>query len=161
MVINIPLLVLWILGLSLLGWNMAGTLGHVCNAANWGSDAGIMVCRIYKALFTFTLLGAISAVAMVVLDIKVRRKQNRLGKYVQTDDAAHDLKSSRDVFSSGALGGHHDEQVEPWQRAGHEPHDYDSPGLSRERIRSDHFGYTSPSEQTHYDSGNYGARERQ
>lgn len=57
LVINVFLLILWIVGLSLLGWNMAGTLGHVCNATNWGSEAGIMVCRIYKALFTFALFG--------------------------------------------------------------------------------------------------------
>ncbi len=119
-----------------------------------------MVCRIYKALFTFTLLGAISAVAMVALDIKVRKRQTSLGKYNQVRDSAYDLKPSGEAFSSGALGGHHGERVEPWQRAGHEPNDYGTRDVSRERIRSEHFGYTSPSEQTHYDSGNYGARDR-
>lgn len=159
--INFLLMLLWILGISLLGWNMAGTLGHVCSSENWGSDAGVMVCRLYKALFSFTLLGAISAVAMVVLDFRVRSQQNSLGKYNQMRESAYDLKPSREAFSSGALGGHHDEQVEPWQRAGHEPNDYNTRDISRERIRSEHFGYTSPSEQTHYDSGIYGARDRQ
>jgi hypothetical protein len=160
LVINVFLLVLWIFGLSLLGWNMAGTLGHVCNAANWGSDAGMMVCRIYKALFTFTLLAAISAFALVALDIKVRRKQNSLGKYDQMRDSSYDLKPTREAFGSDGLGEHHNEQMEPWQRAGHEPEDYHPQNLSRERIRSEHFGYTSPAEQTHYDSGNYGVRDR-
>ena len=137
---------------------MAGTLGHVCDAANWGSEAGIMICRIYKALFTFTMLGAISAVAMVALDIKVRRKQNSLGKYNQMRDSAYDLKPSN--FSTGALGGHHDEHPEAWQRAGQEPTDYNTQDLPRERIRSEHFGYTSPLDQTHYDPGTHGARDR-
>jgi hypothetical protein len=139
---------------------MAGTLGHVCNTANWGSEAGIMVCRIYKALFTFTLLSTLSAIAMVVLDFKVRGRQTSLGKYNQMRESAHDQNPSREVFASGAIGGHHDELPEPWQRTGHEPINYDTQAGSRERIRSEHFGYTSPMDQTHYDSGNFGARDR-
>lgn len=75
-------------------------------------------------------------------------------------DSTYDLKPSQEAFSSGALGEHHDEQMEPWQRSGHELGDYNSRNPSRERIRSEHFGYTSPSEQTRYDAGNYGARDR-
>lgn len=36
---------------------MSATLSHACNTVNWGNDAGTMVCRIYKALFTFALTG--------------------------------------------------------------------------------------------------------
>jgi hypothetical protein len=139
---------------------MAGTLGHVCNSANWGSEAGIMVCRIYKTLFTFALLAAVSAVATLVLDITIRKRQTSLGKYDQMRDSTYDLKSSENAFSTGALGRHHDDHPEPWQREGHELNDYNTRDPSRERIRSEHFGYTSPSEQTYYDSGNYGGRDR-
>lgn len=55
--LNGSLLVIWTLGFSLLAWWSSGTLGHVCNKANWQDETGIMVCRIYKALFAFSLLG--------------------------------------------------------------------------------------------------------
>lgn len=55
--LNALLLVLWGMGFGMLAWYMWGTLTHVCNVANWNDGVGIMVCRIYKALFTFSLLG--------------------------------------------------------------------------------------------------------
>ena len=57
MIVNGALAFIWLIGFSLLSWWMSGTLTHVCNVANWHEDAGIMVCRIYKSLFTFSLLG--------------------------------------------------------------------------------------------------------
>ncbi|ERF77033.1 hypothetical protein EPUS_07939 [Endocarpon pusillum Z07020] len=155
LVFNIFLLLLWVVGLSLLGWNMSGTLSHVCNSANWGSAAGIMICRLYKTLFSFGLFSTLSAIALVVLDLKVRKDQNSLGKYNQMRDSAYDLKPTSQAFSTGALGGHHEDRPEPWLSAGQEPADYNSRNVSRERVRSEHFGYTSPLEQTHYDAGDY------
>lgn len=160
LILNIPVLLLWVFGLSLLGWNMAGTLGHVCNTANWGSEVGIMICRLYKTLFTFALLGAISAFAMVALDVKVRRKQTRMGKYNQMRESAYDSKPLPEAFSSDAPRGHRDDDPEPWQSTGQELDDYNTAGGFREHIKSQHFGYTSPAEQTQYDAWNYGARER-
>jgi hypothetical protein len=55
--INALLAVLWGLSFGLLTWYMAGTLGNACDFAHWNEDIGIMVCRIYKALWTFTLVG--------------------------------------------------------------------------------------------------------
>jgi hypothetical protein len=55
--INAMLSVFWATGFGLLTWAMSGTLVHKCNATNWGNDAGVMVCRLYKALFTFSLTG--------------------------------------------------------------------------------------------------------
>ena len=57
MTLNIGLCVLWALSWSLLTWYMSGTLLHKCNTKNWKDDSGTMVCRIYKALFSFALLG--------------------------------------------------------------------------------------------------------
>lgn len=51
------LAVLWALSFFLLTWFMASTLRHRCDVEHWREDAGVMVCRIYKALFTFTLFG--------------------------------------------------------------------------------------------------------
>ena len=55
--LNGCLLVLWSVSFALLSWWSSGTLSHVCNKSNWEDETGIMVCRIYKALFAFTLLG--------------------------------------------------------------------------------------------------------
>lgn len=55
--INSGLLVLWAVSWALLTWWMSGTLANACDVRHWNEDVGIMVCRIYKALFTFALLG--------------------------------------------------------------------------------------------------------
>lgn len=151
------LLVLWISGISLLGWNMSGTLGHICNEENWGPDAGLMVCRIYKTLFSFTLFASMSALAMVVLDLEVRKKQTSLGKYNRMQGSGPDMKPPQEAFGTGAPGVHrHDDHTEPWPRTEHELDDYSTPAHSRESVQPEHFGYTSPLEQRHYDSGDYG-----
>ena len=55
--INGFLAVIWALSWSLLTYYMSGTLANVCDVAHWHEETGIMVCRIYKTLFTFTLVG--------------------------------------------------------------------------------------------------------
>jgi len=57
LVANTALGVLWALGFALLSWWASSTIAHGCNVHNWENEAGIMVCRLYKALFTFGLLG--------------------------------------------------------------------------------------------------------
>lgn len=54
---NAALSVLWILGLSFLTWNTGWTLRHRCLIENWKTEAGIMVCRLYKACSAFTVTG--------------------------------------------------------------------------------------------------------
>lgn len=56
-VINSGLTLLWMLGFALLTWNLSGTLSHQCDIANWNHETGVMVCRIYKAIETFTITG--------------------------------------------------------------------------------------------------------
>ena len=55
--LNTVLLVIWTMGFGMLSYYMSGTLSHHCDVDNWSEDTGIMVCRIYKTLFTFSLLG--------------------------------------------------------------------------------------------------------
>jgi hypothetical protein len=50
-------LVLWTLGFALLSWWSSGTLGHVCTISKWEDVTGIMICRMYKALFAFSMFG--------------------------------------------------------------------------------------------------------
>jgi len=170
--LNVPLLVLWALSFSLLGWNMSGTLGHVCNTSNWGTDAGIMICRIYKALFSFTVTGFVSALAAVWLDVKVRRTQVRRGVYNQMGDPR---LSSRGDIKMGGLGGlvNHaapiDGQtvgIEPYRNEGHEAaqqerfYNPEARWKNQKTMRAEDFGYAAPAEQTTYDAGSYGDGDR-
>jgi hypothetical protein len=55
--INSGLWALWAAGFGMLWWWASKTLFNTCDAAHWNGDVGIMVCRIYKALFAFGMLG--------------------------------------------------------------------------------------------------------
>ena len=129
---------MWIVGLGLLGWNVAGTLGHVCNTANWASPQGIMVCRIYKALFTFTLLATLSTLGMIILDVRVRRKQTSLGRYDQMRDSQLDLKPLKNDYRSGTDGRDGDERP-AWMNPDHQPpgSNYHSRDVSRDDLHHD------------------------
>jgi len=166
--INAPLFGLWCLGLALLGWNMSGTLTHVCNGENWGSSAGIMICRIYKALFSFTVFGWLAAVAQVTLDVIVRRRQVRSGKYNKMggpERMSYNDGKNGSAYGLGGLGGmvnhvadaapkgHAQVAVEPmrgqevdlgyghWKQQG------------KESVRVNQFGYEGLNTGTGYDSG--------
>lgn len=79
--LNALLTLLWTLSFSLLTWWSAGTLGHVCNTLNWDTNTGIMVCRIYKALFSFALLGFLSTALALGLDVRTMKQVGRRGKF--------------------------------------------------------------------------------
>jgi hypothetical protein len=66
------LLGLWIIGIALLG-NKIGpmVLSRSCGMSTWLTTTGLMVCRIYKALFAFIVLAASSVLAAAALDLKV------------------------------------------------------------------------------------------
>jgi len=87
LLVNAALSIFWSTGFGLLTWAMSGLLLHKCNASNWGNDAGIMVCRLYKTLFTFALLGLISTFSALVLDIIVRKRENARGRYIRANDS--------------------------------------------------------------------------
>lgn len=67
--INSALAVLWALSWSLLTWYMSGTLRNLCDITHWNEDTGIMVCRIYKTLFAFTLTGLFVVTTMLSCNI--------------------------------------------------------------------------------------------
>lgn len=98
MLVNIPIALIWTAGLALLTYNMYGTLGHTCSSANWASSDGMMICRTYKALYSFAVFGWLAQVALIVLDVRSRRAQTALGKYNKMDlDAAGATAGARDV----------------------------------------------------------------
>lgn len=164
LVFNIPIVVIWLLGLSLLAWNMFGTLAHTCTIANWASNEGVMICQIYKALFSFTVIGTLSQVAQVVIDCAARRKQTRLGRYDKMNEP-RDIKPEAVPIieepvkhDSYPLQQMHDQQYRddtPGWRPG--PRDYTPQGYAnaQEPMTMDHFTYQAPTRQTHYDAGSY------
>lgn len=180
LILNIPILCLWSGGLILLGWNMTGALGHACSAANWGSSDGIMICQTYKALFAFTVIGCLSVLAGVVLDTRVRSKQNRLGAYgPMAEGKEWDVKM--DTFSDTPAVNPHGPDEHPiahgprpaLDRSPYESFDnveqHQSTEYREERrgrfggngdVNMTDFHYQAPSEQTMYDSGSYGQRGR-
>lgn len=83
--LNTSLAVLWGVSFALLSWWSAGTLAHECNVGSWESDTGVSVCRLYKALFSFALLGLASTVFALVLDVRVQRSATNRGQFQQLD----------------------------------------------------------------------------
>jgi len=161
--INSFLTLLWLLSWSLLTWyiQMSGTLANVCDKAHWHEDTGIMVCRIYKALFTFTLLGLLSTLAALCLDIYVRRQQTRRGIYKLHDlDSKHRPEATRGPFT--------DEDAQYASRDLHEPRDSEAweaprPSMGPYAEQGDkqmqQQGYAVPEQQFDYDTGYQGGHE--
>ncbi|KAL8941511.1 MAG: hypothetical protein Q9216_002193 [Gyalolechia sp. 2 TL-2023] len=165
---NAALSVLWILGLSFLTWNTGWTLGHRCLIDNWKTEAGIMVCRLYKACTAFTVTGLydpfllrqilhdlltscrskyrLTTLLALLLDIRTQRKTTQLGKYNQMHE--RDSKRSIPIISSPMP------QYEPYssQRADNSGDlGVQRPYRVQESIEVGHFGYNAPTEQTRYD----------
>jgi hypothetical protein len=67
---------------------MSGTILTKCTTADWANSTGISVCRSYKALFSFTVIGTAAYIASIALDVIVRRRVNRLGVYNPMESAA-------------------------------------------------------------------------
>ena len=59
LLINSVLFALWAAGFGMLSWWASKTIFHTCDAENiiGNNETGRMVCRIYKALYSFALLG--------------------------------------------------------------------------------------------------------
>lgn len=96
-------LVIWVVGLALIGYNTAHTILTSCTTKYWGNTTGEKVCQMYKAVFAFTILATAGFIASIVLDAVVRRRQHRFGAYGlagPTEDNM-ELKSSRNQSTSG------------------------------------------------------------
>ena len=47
----------------------------------------MMVCRLYKAFFSFLVIGWLCQIALVVVDVRAKRAQSAFGKYDKMDEA--------------------------------------------------------------------------
>lgn len=172
LIVNSLLLVLWALSWSLLTWYMSPTLRGLCDVENWHEDVGIMICRIYKALFTFALLGLyalyrsarfewhkltltarVSTIAAVILDIYVRRQQNRRGVYRLHDlDVKSGPNASRGPFTEdggyGQVGLAAPRESSAWE----EPRPSMGPYSEQSEPMFENKGYAVPEDQFAYDT---------
>jgi hypothetical protein len=127
---------LWTPSFALLTWHSSLTLSHICNQANWDTSTGISICRLYKALFSFTLFGFISTCLALWLDVKTRRRLRRRGTFSALERNA------------GKRG---------FERPGEVQQTNPNPSVRGEGNRGGE-GYMVPEEQFRYeDTGYYGA----
>ena len=146
--------VLWIVSIALLSWNLTWTLGHRCIVTRWHNEAGVMVCRLYKALTAFAVTGTLSSMLALLLDLSVQRKGAQLGKYNQMLDVknpSHLRANSPFEASSMNLSGHEEGVPEILVRG--PSHDSQRPYKVQRPIEAQKFGYSHPEEQTSYGGG--------
>ncbi|KAI6855847.1 hypothetical protein KC343_g4809 [Hortaea werneckii] len=166
--VNAFLTLLWGLSWCLLTWYMSDTLRNMCDVQHWHEDIGVMVCRIYKALFTFTLFGLLSTIAAFALDIYVRRQQTRRGIY-----RLHDLDAKQgpgafprggpssataaayDNASYGHGGLAEPRESEAWEEPRPSMGPYDSAHVDESGF-AQRGGYGLPAAQFEYDTGYHG-----
>jgi len=139
--LNAGLLLLWSVGFALLAWWSSGTLSHVCNKSNWEDETGIMICRIYKALFSFTLLGFVSTLAAACLDVYVFRRATARGKYNQMQNVDHKQAFDAPDHVLG-IDSHPLQTQRPY---------------NAQPSKASSHGYSVPEEQFQYDTGYRGA----
>jgi len=80
--------------MGLLARNMYGTLGHSCSKDNWASSDGMMICNIFKTLFSFLVFGIVTLLAAITLDLRVRHdaKAGGYGMMRDVNDSKEDVK---------------------------------------------------------------------
>lgn len=52
-ILNGVLICLWVVAFVILTNSMKSTITSKCSVTNWGNGTGVMVCRLYKTLFSF------------------------------------------------------------------------------------------------------------
>lgn len=172
---NAVLTVFWALGLALLSWNLSWTLGHHCARTTWHNEAGIMVCRLYKALTAFTVIGLATTAVLFLLDLRTHRGTTAQGTYNVMLDIKHPVPRSSSFSShhydrdsgDGDIGSQRPApySADSYGRVGIAPdddeirpvsgnsssHELARPYKVQKPIEAVQFGYVAPSEQTRYD----------
>lgn len=102
-----------------------------------------MVCRLYKALTAFTVIGTLSTLLALLLDVRTHRQSLKLGSYGQMLD----IKGPKDVNGSSPL---HMQNL-------HEEREGEGVGRGQYKVQrpieAPSLGYAAPSEQTSYSAG--------
>lgn len=67
-------------------------LSHSCSVKIWGTSMGVMVCRLYKAMYSFSAISLALAVGSVILDYTVLREDAVAGIYQPLEGKAKAVK---------------------------------------------------------------------
>lgn len=164
---NTVLLLLWGPAFGYLWFYTSATLTHVCNKKNWDGVVGIMVCRIYKALFAFSMFGTyvftckssclvdpadysnrLCTLLAFILDVYVWRKSIARGKYAQ-------MRDSEKPAGISAPGQPYNAPNYSDSRSSIAVEQYTAPQTER----GDMSGYQVPEEQFAYDDTSYRGHE--
>ncbi|MCJ1245308.1 hypothetical protein MMC30_002512 [Trapelia coarctata] len=155
---------IWCVGFSLLSWNLSITLMHRCSIENWSTEAGVMVCRIYKALEAFAASGMLSTLLSLILDIRTHRQTIHRGNYNPMGDSKpvpfithrspsyHDAPSSFPAPSSSTTNfqDSYSTRDVPLEIPAYS-HEGKMSYKAQKPIETNSFGYAAPVEQTRYD----------
>ncbi|KAK5321261.1 hypothetical protein LTR93_006504 [Exophiala xenobiotica] len=145
---NVLILLVWTVGLALLTYNMYGALGHSCSRSNWANDDGMMVCRTYKALYSFGVFGWLAQIALIVLDIRSRRRQTALGRYNKMDLSEAATTTNRDVKLDN-LNNNLDDRNSPTSSSLHS-HSQTYPYSSQQQTHSHSYSHSHSSQDVPY-----------
>lgn len=75
-------LLFWIAAFALLSYRLGNmVLGHACTLALWQTEMGLMVCRMYKAMYSFATICLLTSMAHVALDWVVMKETKSSGAY--------------------------------------------------------------------------------
>jgi hypothetical protein len=99
---------------------------------------------LYKALFSFSMLGLVTTLLALVLDVHVQRQASARGRFVQLGMLGGDGKSSAHLGES-EIGGHRDVEANP---------NFVAAGTHGQQKRGG-GGYALPEEQYTYDDTTY------
>lgn len=92
--LHLGLLILWIIAFGLLTSKISNmVLTHSCNLTLWQTEMGMLVCRMYKAMYAFSAVSVACAVAAVILDWSVLRAA-AAGVYRPLDDQSPDMRKT-------------------------------------------------------------------
>ncbi|KAI5852610.1 hypothetical protein DFP73DRAFT_628018 [Morchella snyderi] len=101
MITDAILVFMWVFTFAMLSRAMGRTTTETCDIANWGSDAGIVICHMYKCLFAFVFLSWVMHVASTVLASTVRRKVNTHA-YEPAANPGNFTESKSGLYNPGA-----------------------------------------------------------
>lgn len=145
---NTGLFLIWIVSLGLLGWSMSGTLTTTCDTTHWGTATGIMVCRIYKTLFSFVVVAFVSQLAAIFVDVAARKNQYNRGDYnaMGSETMLADVKlDQRSSLASGVPSNPNDPATDA----------YNAFGTVRPQEQQRYYGYNQTGYSNPYSSSPY------
>ena len=91
--VHLVILSLWCAAFGVLSWRLNKmVLSHTCSIKVWETSMGVMVCRLYKAMYSFSAISLALAVGSVILDYTVMKEDAVAGIYQPLEGKAKAVK---------------------------------------------------------------------